>query len=90
MRSGMTAETPEGVADVLEERSDDRVYFQISMSGLRRVIQSASDRAAAVYITLAAGVDHTNAKYPRACTHGAKAVEGRTGLSRKSSVPELV
>lgn len=90
MRSGMTAETPDGVAEVLEERSDDRVYFQISMSGLRRVIQNASDRAAAVYITLAAGVDHTNARYPRACTHGAKAVEGRTGLSRKSSVPELM
>lgn len=90
-RSGMTtAETPDEVAAVWEDESDDKVYFQISISGLRNVIQNASDRAAAVYFALAAGVDHTNARYPRACTHGAKAVEGRTGLSRKGSVPELV
>jgi hypothetical protein len=85
-----TAETPDEVAEVWEEESDDRVYFQISRSGLQHVMRNASARAVAVYVALAAGVDHTNARYPRACTHGAKAVEGRTGLSRKSSVPELV
>ncbi|MFI8616356.1 hypothetical protein ACIGHN_12720 [Acidovorax sp. NPDC077693] len=84
------AKTPDEVAQVWEDESDDRVYFQISKSGLQHVMRTASARAAAVYVALAAGVDHTNARYPRACTHGAKAVEGRTGLSRKSSVPELM
>ncbi len=85
-----TAETPDEVAAGWEDESDDKVYFQISMSGLQHVIQHASERAAAAYFALAAGVDHTNTEYPRACTHGAKAVENRTGLSRKSSVPGLV
>ena len=85
-----TAVTPDEGAAVWEDESEDKVYFQISRSGLQHVIRNASERAAAVYIALAAGVDHTNAKYPRACTHGAKAVENRTGLSRKSSVPELM
>lgn len=85
-----TAETPDDVAAVLEDESDDRVYFQVSRSGLQHVMRTASARAVATYFALAAGVDHTNTEYPRACTHGAKAVENRTGLSRKSSVPELV
>ncbi|CAN7279236.1 hypothetical protein [Acidovorax sp. LjRoot117] len=85
-----TAETPDEVAGVLEDESEDRVYFQISFSGLRYVNQNACERAVAAYFALAAGVDHTNTEYPRACTHGAKAVENRTGLSRKSSVPDLV
>lgn len=85
-----TAETPDEVAGVLDDESDDRVYFQISFSGLRYVNQNACERAVAAYFALAAGVDHTNTEYPRACTHGAKAVENRTGLNRKSSVPELV
>jgi hypothetical protein len=90
-RDGMkTADTQDPVPAVLEDESDDLVYFQISLSGLRHVIQNASERAAAVYIALTAGVDHTNTKYQRACTHGAKAVEARTGLNRKTSVPELV
>ncbi|MBV7427236.1 MULTISPECIES: hypothetical protein [unclassified Acidovorax] len=85
-----TAEKSDEIPGVLEDESDDRVYFQISRSGLQYVMRTASARAVAVYVALAAGVDHKNARYPRACTHGAKAVENRTGLSRKNSVPELM
>lgn len=87
-----TAKTLQGRATptAQADESDGPVYFQISYSGLRHVIQNADEWAAAVYIALAAGVDHTNSEYPRACTHGAKAVEARTGLNRKDRVPELV
>lgn len=70
-----------------EGEPDDFVYFQISLSGLRYVIQHTGVQTTAVYTALAAGVDHRNALGPRACTHGALAVEARTGLDRKNCVP---
>lgn len=73
-----------------DEALGDFVYFQISMTGVRHVIQNADKRAAAVYTALTSGVDHRNTSSPRACTHGALAVEARTGLDRKNCVPALV
>lgn len=63
-------------------------YFLVSLSGLRRVIQEASDHAAVVYIAMAAGVDHRNKKFERGCTHGAMAIQLRTGLTRDNVIPK--
>ena len=65
-------------------------YFLVSLSGLLRVIQEASDCAAVVYIAMAAGVDQRNKKFVRGCTHGAMAIQLRTGFTRDNVIPKAI
>jgi len=80
-----TSENVSTQADGGQEKAPG--YFLVSLSGLRRVIQEASDHAAAVYIAMSAGVDHRNKKFERGCTHGAMALQLRTGLTRDNVIP---
>lgn len=41
-----------------------------------------------VYIAMAAGVDHRNKRFERGCTHGAMAIQLRTGFTRDNVIPK--
>ena len=82
----VTSENVATQADRGQEKTPG--YFLVSLSGLRRVIQEASDHAAVVYIAMAAGVDHRNKRFERGCTHGAMAIQLRTGFTRDNVIPK--
>ncbi len=81
--------TTQANIDAVEKTDKDarQGFFLASVSVLERIAQKAGPKEMAAYLVLCGGV---NGYQPgRFCTHGAKSVDTRTGMSRRESTDAI-